>query len=347
MLYGDLLLGTSVECAVRLTDPCAEPKHALVTRQGGRWWIRDLGTTHGLRQDGVPRREFELTPGVEIGIGASVLVAESARGVAVRAFCHRLLGWGGDRMRAVDHALRAVRLAMARRSPLVLCGDGDLIPIARTLHRFAMGDHAPFVVCDRRRRNTLASVRSAANHSCGVEAFASAIGGSVCVRRARLPADFDELTRLLFEPGSEVRLFVCMEGDSRDAALVGPMAIHLPPLQIREAEIPRIIDEYVADAIATLRAPQARFSDDDRRWVMRYSSRTIPEIEKGTLRVVALKISQGPHHAAMRLGMAPVSLARWLGRRGLLTSSSRRAPRPQLAEPTAPPSRTETLTGCT
>jgi hypothetical protein len=124
------------------------------------------------------------------------------------------------------------------------------------------------------------------------------------------------------------------------------MAIHLPPLQIREAEIPRIIDEYAADAIATLRAPQARFSDDDRRWVMRYSSRTIPEIEKGTLRLVALKISQGPHHAAMRLGMAPVSLARWLGRRGSLTSSSRRAPRPQLAEPTAPPG-TETLNGCT
>jgi hypothetical protein len=137
-----------------------------------------------------------------------------------------------------------------------------------------------------------------------------------------------------------------MEGDSRDAALVGPMAIHLPPLQIREAEIPRIIDEYAADAIATLRAPQDRFSDDDRRWVMRYSSRTIPEIEKGTLRLVALKISQGPHHAAMRLGMAPVSLARWLGRRGSLTSSSRRAPRPQLAEPTAPPG-TETLNGCT
>jgi hypothetical protein len=111
-------------------------------------------TLHGLRQDGVPRREFELTPGVEIGIGASVLVAESARGVAVREFCRRLLGWGGDRMRAVDHALRAVRLAMARRSPLVLCGEGDLIPIARTLHRFAMGDRAPFVVCDRRRRNT-------------------------------------------------------------------------------------------------------------------------------------------------------------------------------------------------
>jgi hypothetical protein len=45
-----------------------------------------------------------------------------------RRFLARLLGW--EDASAVDHARWSIDLAMAHRTPLVLCGDGDLVPVA-------------------------------------------------------------------------------------------------------------------------------------------------------------------------------------------------------------------------
>jgi hypothetical protein len=36
----------------------------------------------------------------------------------------------------------------------VLCGDGDLVQVARGLHRRMLGDEQPFVLCDPGRRDT-------------------------------------------------------------------------------------------------------------------------------------------------------------------------------------------------
>ena len=44
---------------------------------------------------------------------------------------------------------------------------------------------------------------------------------------------------------------------------------------------------------------------------------TLPEIEKATRRLVAIEMSKSLPLAAERLGMAPVSLSRWIGRREL------------------------------
>jgi hypothetical protein len=38
---------------------------------------------------------------------------------------------------ATPHALRSIRMAETRRTELVLRGDGDLVPIARAIHRRA------------------------------------------------------------------------------------------------------------------------------------------------------------------------------------------------------------------
>ena len=325
---GECVIGPSVNCTFRVTDRLSAPTHARVAREGERWWIRDLGTTHGIRRDGMRCREFVITPGVEIGIGATVLVAETAHSVALRGFVQRILGWGADRMGVVDHALRAMRQLVAQRSPLILHGEGDLISIAAALHRLALGEAAPFVVCDPRRGNTPASVRSAASFAHGIEAFVAAIGGSVCIRRKCAPPDLGELMQRLLAPESEVRLFVCAS-PSRTPAITftSSMTVELPPLPLRENEIPRIIEDYAADAIRTLGAPQSCFTDDDRRWVMRHSARTLPEIAKGTLRVVALNTSPSFTDAAKCLGMAQVSLVRWVGRRAPLPHAPASLPR--------------------
>ncbi|HWU88314.1 MAG TPA: hypothetical protein VN253_13605 [Kofleriaceae bacterium] len=54
-------------------------------------------------------------------------------------------------------------------------------------------------------------------------------------------------------------------------------------------ELARIVDENAADAVQDLRAEQTGFTDADRDWVLRHSASTLPAIEKGTLRLVAIR----------------------------------------------------------
>jgi len=86
--------------------------------------------------------------------------------------------------------------------------------------------------------------------------------------------------------------------------------IRIPSLKTRTKELPRIIDEYGADAVAELRVRQmgpreARFTEADRAWVIDSTSRTLPEIEKATRRLVALRMSEDLHRAVRSSGWRP------------------------------------------
>ena len=232
--------------------------------------------------------------------------------IVLRGFVARLLGWSDDR--AVDLALRALALAAEHQADLVLCGAGDMVPIARALHRRTLGTERPFVVCDRRRGNTPASPRSPANHASGLAALAAAEGGSLCVRAGRLPRNFSALVAQL-RGADNVQFVVCAhERDADHPFLVRPAPIHLPPLADRAAELDRVITEYAADACAELGEPPGSFTKSDHAWVRQHAT-TLAEVDKATLRLVALRTSRNISDAATRLGMAPVSLSRWLGRR--------------------------------
>jgi len=314
-------IGAAETCAVQLDDPSGRVSrvHARLGREHAKWLLRDLGSKNGVRLDGARRTEVVLEPGVEIGIGGITLIAESPRSIALREFLARLLGWRSDRTEVVDHALRSIRMAATRRFALVLCGEGDLVPMARSIHRHALGDERPFVVCDPRRRQGKATVRSAENYETGLRALAAATGGSLCVRGRRLPRDFTEVVVALRDPGSRVELVVCAHGPQDcEPFLAAPIVV--PPLASRAAELDRIITEYAEDALAQL-APiggsRTGFLAVDREWVRTHSASSLPDIEKATLRLAAIRESRNLSNAAARLGMAPVSLSRWIGRRSL------------------------------
>jgi hypothetical protein len=236
----------------------------------------------------------------------------------LRSFCARILGWATDREVVVEHAIRSIELAADHSATLVLLGETDLVPIAHALHRRTLGPKQPFIVCDRLRRNTRASVRSPSNQESGVAAYRAARGGSLCVRAQRLPDDFSSVVALARNPGASVQLIVCADGrHDTHPFLTLPVPIRVPSLRTRTSELSRIVDEYAADAIAALGARDECFTDDDRTWIIEHSPLTLPEIEKATLRLVALRMSKNCTRAAARLGMAPVSLSRWVGRRKL------------------------------
>jgi len=279
------------------------------------WRIKDWSGLANLKQDGRPTREVSLMPGTEVTIAGRTFVAESPRSIALRNFCSRLLGWSDDRIAVVDHALRAIRLASAGRAPLILTGSGDLVPVAHAIHRYSLGERVPFVVSDPRRMDTLATVRSPANYASCVEALRKACGGTLCVRAGRLPRDFGEGLVVFREPGNSAQLMIC----ARRTPLPNAAQIDIPPLESRHSDLPRIVSEYIEDAAHALRAPDDCLNAQDIKWILDHSAfgaeLTLSDIEKAALRGVALKLTGDLSKAASLLGMARISLERWIGRR--------------------------------
>lgn len=232
-------------------------------------------------------------------------------GDKLRAFLARIMGWSDKH--AVELAANSVTLASAGCVALVLCGEGDLVPIALALHRRVRSPGRPFIVADPRRGDQPASVRSPASRGNTLEALEDARGGTLCMRLGRMPTDLPETVPLL-RAADDVMIIICV---ARELLLIRPAPIVVPPLAGRMAELDRIIAEYAGDAIAELSAPPSSFTANDHAWVRDHAAGSLAEIEAATLRLVALYTSRNLSHAAERLGMAPVSLSRWLGRREL------------------------------
>jgi hypothetical protein len=290
--------------------------HARLTFDGVRWQLADRESKNGIRCDGARRTSIPLSPGIEIGIGGITLIAESAQLIALRGVLARLIGWTDARAKEVDLALRAVRMAATRRESLVLCGEGDLVSIAHLLHRHALGEARPFVVCDPRRRATDSSARAAANYSTGMDALAAAAAGTLCMWRARLPPDFDAVLETIRGPEGRVQLVVCAHAlQQADPLIASPIVF--PPLAERAPELDRVIDEYAAEAVAALGA-YAGFTPADRDWVRQHESATLAQIEKASRRLAAIRGNGGSiTRAAAQLAMSHAALSEWVARRTL------------------------------
>jgi hypothetical protein len=319
------ILGTGERCSVQIADPSgfAEAMHVLLLRDDLGWSAREIEGTSGFRCDGARRRVARIEPGFELAIGGVLLVAQSPRFVELRCYVARLLGWSNPH--AVDRALRSLRLAATGRAPLVLHGPGDLIAIAHEIHRHTLGVLKPFVVSDPRRRNTAANPRSPANDETASCGLASAEGGSWCVWRRRLPADFAAVRSSLRDTVQRVQLIVCVERSERGRPKPDQVEpIMVPPLAYRQAEIKRIVDEYAHElAGESVPAALVDLNPADRAWIVAHAG-SISDVAKSCRRLLALRQHDDNCTAAARsLGVAPIVLLRWLEYRGY-----KRKPRP-------------------
>ncbi|MBK7539384.1 MAG: hypothetical protein IPI49_29300 [Myxococcales bacterium] len=128
-----------------------------------------------------------------------------------------------------------------------------------------------------------------------------------------MPDDYAKMTEMAREPDAAVRVVVCA-APSADPFLILPGPLTIPPLASRAEDLPRIIEEYGQD-VATLGARPDAFTAEDRAWIARSCATTLHEVEKAALRLVALRMAGSISGAAELLGMAPVSLRRWISRR--------------------------------
>jgi hypothetical protein len=284
------------------------------------WHVEGVDGGAALMINGVRTRETTVVMGDEVSLAGEVLIAESRRSIALFEFCGLLLGWDAGRLLEVDQALRAIRHSMAGQFPLLLRGEGDLVQIAHMLHRKARPADAPFIAADPRREDGRATVRSPENHRSAVECVGRAVGGTVCVRTRRLPDDFDAAMEQVRTARQDVWVIGCVQRE-RDwrtpLALMGGL-VNVPALEDRRAELDRVVRVCAAEAMAMLNAPRVLDLDGIESIVHESSLGGIPTIAgiaKAAERFVAMRMAGGVTRAAAMLGMAPVSLARWYGRR--------------------------------
>lgn len=305
------VIGAAEGCWLRLWDPTGRVsrKHAeLRYTDGAGWTISDLRSKNGVHLDGARVSSIALVPGDQIRIGGVTLIAESPRLCALRGLLARFIGWGDEHREEVDQALYSVRIAATHREPLLLCGPGNLVSIARLLHRHVRGDQ-PFVLCAPR-----------ATYARGLEALAAVGGGTLCVWRNKQPADFDEVVSAVRGPASRVLLVICAHALPRGNDIASQIAtvfrsILLPPLADRASELNRIIEEYANDAIATF---GGWLAPADREWIADHAAESLSQIDMATRRIVALHAcGESVTLAAKLLSMSHGSLSDWLARRTL------------------------------
>jgi hypothetical protein len=226
----------------------------------------------------------------------------------ITAYLARIIGWSDPA--AIDRAALLVQLALERVLPLVIAGTDDLPPIAQEIHRRSHpGPVPPFVVCDPRRRggDTPDTVRTCPGCCTTDEAIAAARGGgTICVTSRRVPGDF------LAQRTSarSISVFVCRDPAARPALY-----------EIDAIQVPRLRNRTAQDRAQVVRetANEHELSaSGDLAWLLERSSDTHAELQKGCIRLQALHVSATLAAAADKLGMAPVSLDKWLRRRGTL-----------------------------
>jgi len=139
----------------------------------------------------------------------------------------------------------------------------------------------------------------------------------------RLPPDFSDIIAVLRDPRTRVQLIVCTRKQKDDNELLAQILarpITIPSLIDRADELDQIIWEYAEDAVTEIGGfSRVSFTSEDHEWIRMWSAASLPEIEKGTRRLVAIRKYRTILGAAEHLGMAPVSLSRWIGRRKLPT----------------------------
>jgi hypothetical protein len=319
-------IGSSSRCDIGLgsRDGTVAPQHAKLLRRQARWTIQAIDDPPGgVLRDRVPLREFPVVPGLEIGIGKITLIAESQRSLALRRSLARLIGYGAAQRVQVDRALGSVLATASGRRALMLCGDGDLIHVARQLHRHALDGH-PFIVCDPRRMRGKGDARSSRNILDAMDALAAAAGGTLCLHAKRLPEGFESMVERWRGSAARVQLVVC---DRAADPVVSTLAesIDVPPIFLRSRDLQRIIAEIAADAATELGVAPYRFTEDDARLVLDSDATALPELERAIYRIVALR-HWAVTPASRKLGISHAALFEWAIRRGLVYAVPRTDP---------------------
>ena len=145
------LIGSAPDSDLVLSDPEVSRRHCSISTEGDKYILRDLESTNGTFVTGVRVREAELTPGMTLSVGSTVIAFEpKQRFVRLQssdsASFGELLGVSAA-MRAVFGTLERVAGTSLACVLLGETGTGKELA-ARALHEQSARNAGPFVVLD-------------------------------------------------------------------------------------------------------------------------------------------------------------------------------------------------------
>jgi FHA domain-containing protein len=323
----ELVIGTAASCAIQVHDisNLASREHACLVREEHHWCIVDR-SKNGLFLDGVRHGKSVLLPGMRIGLGPRVtLVAESTRTIALRAALARMRGWSTELADSLDVAFQNLRFAAAGKAIFMMCGEGDLLELARELHQLIGDEDRPIAFCSRGGRRVPRSDCGAdgipflKRVASGREAIRLAHGGTIFLDNRRLPRDVISMLEQLRDAPSPIQtLVIVLSKYVRKTEVFTPTPFIIPPLSKRRREIERLFAEYEAISAERLRIEPLNLSVEQRKWI-RDHCKDISEFQTAVLRFVALHHYGSAYGAAEPLRMTPSGLRQWLSTRDLAT----------------------------
>jgi DNA-binding NtrC family response regulator len=142
-----LLVGRGHDCDVRLASADVSRRHALLTRSGVRWVVRDLGSRNGIGVNGKRLEEAEFAAGDVVRVGDWVGVARAVSwNPAERESLCRTLAQGLVGGPLLEQALAPARSAATSDLPVVIEGETGTGKecAARAIHEWS-GRAGPFV----------------------------------------------------------------------------------------------------------------------------------------------------------------------------------------------------------
>ncbi len=146
-----LVVGTSEGCGLRLSDPHVSARHLEVRREGGRFAVKDLGSTNGTFFEGSRVGEAEVPPGATLKVGHSYLRLLAPSGVEPLApSASRRFGPLVAESLAMREVFALLELAASSDSTLLVQGEtgtGKEL-VARAVHDASRRRDGPFVAVD-------------------------------------------------------------------------------------------------------------------------------------------------------------------------------------------------------
>ncbi|BDG08699.1 sigma 54-interacting transcriptional regulator [Anaeromyxobacter paludicola] len=140
---GGAAVGKDADNDVVLSCPFASSRHLRIEPEGGRWWVRDLGSTNGTRLGGIAVSRAELLPGAVVAAGDAELWLEPVR--------EERLAPAFEGMSSRDLAMAQVFDLVQRVAPTEAAvtifgetGTGKEL-VARALHARSGRADAPFI----------------------------------------------------------------------------------------------------------------------------------------------------------------------------------------------------------
>jgi hypothetical protein len=237
----------------------------------------------------------------------------------VMQYVKRWIGW--DDNETVAMAMKSIGMCLARQTHLAIFGTGDMVPFAAGIHRRAMPIR-PFIVVDNRRGDRSGNLRSTASRATLAGALRDVDGGTICIRRFRMPPDWETHYDRLISTDACL-MFVHQPIERKRVELIRPGPIVVPDLATRsQDDIRHIIDDVEAETRESI-GIDLMLPESHRAWIatngitpLADRHATVHDIETAVIRLMASLTAKTESSAAGMIGCAPVVLHRWLRRHG-------------------------------